>query len=79
MLRTQVQFTDEQVRSLRREAAARGVSIAEVVREAVDSHLRRQTAGARRERAVRAVGGFRSGLRDVSERHDDHLAEALAE
>lgn len=35
----------------------------------------------RRERAVAAVlrGGFRSGKSDISEKHDEYLADAYAE
>jgi hypothetical protein len=72
-----VQLTAEQARALKRAAADRGVSIAEVIRQALDQHLGRQSSELRRQRAIRSVGGFRSGLGDVSVEHDDHLGEAF--
>lgn len=79
MIRTQVQLTEEQARALKETAAARGVSIAEVIRQALDQHFAGQGTTARRQRAIRAIGGFRSGRHDISSRHDDHLADAFAE
>lgn len=79
MIRTQVQLSDQQSRALKETAAARGVSIAEVIRQALDQHLREQAGESRRQRAIRAIGGYRSGRHDVSNRHDDHLADAFAE
>jgi hypothetical protein len=78
MKRAQVQLTEEQLRRLRAGAAERGVSVAELVREAVDRHLSiASSAEARRARAVASIGGFRSGREDVSERHDEYLEDAL--
>ena len=76
MVRTQIQLTEAQADALRREAAGRGVSMAEIIRAAVDAHLAGGGASVR-ERALRAIGGFRSGRADVSENHDDHLADAF--
>ena len=78
MVRTQVQLTDEQIRKLRQLAAERGVSMAELVREAVDM-LMRTGPGVppveRQRRALEAVGRFASGLKDVSAKHDEYLEE----
>jgi predicted DNA-binding protein len=79
MIRTQVQLTDEQARGLKRVAAERGVSIALVIREAVERHLVEVTPADRRQRAAAAIGGFHSGLHDVSEAHDDHLIDTYSE
>ncbi len=79
MVRTQVQLTEGQARAVKRLAAERDVSMAEVVRDAVDSYVDRQGADARRRRAIRAIGGFQSGHTDVSVRHDDHVVDAFAE
>ena len=75
MIRTQVQLTDEQAAALRRLAHERGVSLAALIREAVE----RQIAAADDpwERAARAVGAFSSGKTDVSEEHDRYLADAF--
>lgn len=78
MVRTQVQLTEEQARGLRQLAAERGVSVAELVREAVDLLVRSGTAvlpAERQRRALQAVGRFASGLKDVSARHDEYLEE----
>jgi hypothetical protein len=80
MVRTQIQLTERQARELKRIAAARGVSMAEVIREAVDERIRAGIVPVSREervkRALAVLGKFRSGLRDVSARHDDYLVEA---
>ena len=79
MIRTQIQLTEEQARALKALAAARRVSVAELIRQSVDDLLRK-TAGAdvaeRRRRAIAAAGRFRSGQTDISTHHDDYLAEA---
>lgn len=77
MERTQISLTSGQARELRRLARMRGTSMAALIREAVD-----RTYGAsgheptRWERALASVGGFRSGRLDVSEHHDELLADA---
>jgi hypothetical protein len=65
------------MRALRAIAAERGVSIAALIREAVDRQLVTGGARARRERLIRSIGGFRSGQGDVSRDHDRYLAEDL--
>jgi len=80
MVRTQVQLTAEQARAVKRLAADRGVSMAEVVRESIDAFLGTQaTPGPEelRERARRIVGIVTEGPADVSARHDDYAAEAF--
>ena len=77
MHRTQIQLDDGQWRAVNRVAGQRGVSAAQVIREALDRVLPGED-DQRRERAVASIGGFRSGRADVSVRHDDHLADAFA-
>ena len=77
MIRTQIQITREQLNRLRAAAAKRDISIAALIREAVDHHLSGAESESPRERALRSVGGFRSGQRDVSDDHDRYLAEDL--
>ena len=83
MVRMQVQFTESEVEAVRREAARRRVSISAVVREAVDRCLAQPAGGVsledRRARAVAACGRFRSGLGDVSARHDEYFADSIDE
>ena len=83
MVRMQVQFTESEVEAVRREAARRRVSISAVVREAYDRCLAQPAGGVsledRRARAVAACGRFRSGLGDVSARHDEYFADSIDE
>ncbi|CAN5488057.1 hypothetical protein BH20ACT19_BH20ACT19_01860 [soil metagenome] len=73
MVRTQVQLTEPQAERLRRLAADRGVSMAAVIREAVDAIPLREDADARWERAWQAVGCGASGIGDIASEHDRHL------
>jgi Arc/MetJ-type ribon-helix-helix transcriptional regulator len=79
VVRTQVQLTERQARLIRELASRRGVSISEVVREAVDALATAEalpSADQRRQRALAAAGRFRSENHDVARRHDDYLADA---
>lgn len=80
MVRTQIQLTKEQSAALKRIARARGCSQAELVRQGVDFIIGQDPGLSdreRRERAAALSGRFRSGKRDLSGRHDRHLAEAF--
>lgn len=79
MRRVQLQFTTDQLDAITANASATGRPVAAVVREAVDLWRGSQERAGRIERALAAVGGFRSGLHDVSERHDDYLVMGLEE
>lgn len=76
MVRRQIQLTEEQDQAVRREALARGLSIAAVIRTLVDESLRQETAS-RRLAAAGVIGAHESGLHDVASQHDRHLAESL--
>ena len=77
MIRTQISLTEKQMNRLRRAASARGVSIAAVIREAVDLSVPDEAADrlARQERAFGHAGSFSSGHRDTTERHDEVLTD----
>jgi hypothetical protein len=80
MVRTQIQLTEDQAKKVKKIAAHRGVSMAEVIRDAIDGVIRPEAGTVpedRRKRALDIVGKFRSGKGDVSKRHDAYLAEAL--
>jgi len=83
MIRTQVQLTDEQSRRLEQLAVARGVSKAELVRQAVDLLLQRSALDRSpeelRRRALEVIGAFRSGYHDTAENHDAVLDEIYRE
>ena len=79
MVRTQIQLTDDQARMVKKLAAARGVSMAEFIRQAVEGIIHTNTTLDREERVRRAreiVGKFSSGKSDVSRKHDAYLSEA---
>ena len=80
MVRMQIQFTQEEVVALRREAAQRHVSISAVVRKAVDDGLGASAKPSREElvrRSLAAMGRFHSGTGDVSARHDEYFADSI--
>lgn len=79
MIRAQIQLTEDQMRRVRGLARQRRVSVAEVIRQAVDA-MCDSTVDTRADRYARAaslVGRFadREGATDVSTHHDDYLAE----
>jgi predicted dehydrogenase len=80
MVRTQIQLTEEQAAELKRLAAERGVSVAEVVRGFVDKGMRasRGMSWEERKRRALAVVGKYHGPVDLSERHDDYFVESIA-
>lgn len=79
MVRTQIQLTERQARELKMIAAKEGVSMAEVIRKAVDAKIREGTVEApweeRARRALSVMGKFKSGIQDLSENHDKYLVE----
>lgn len=80
MVRTQIQLPESQVSTLKQLAAINHTSMAELIRRAVDMFTSSPETGsiqARKQRAIKAAGSFRSGCSDISEQHDDYLAEAF--
>jgi post-segregation antitoxin (ccd killing protein) len=79
MIRRQIQIEEDQIEWLREEARARGVSVSQLIREGVALFRAREERFPedKKKRALAAVGRFSSNVSDVSERHDDYLAEAL--
>src|SRR6202035_5834343 len=76
-LRTQIRLTDEQSQALKSLASERRISVAELIRQAIEDLLR-QSSTVRAEmkrRALAAAGRFRSGEKNLSTEHDDYLAE----
>jgi hypothetical protein len=79
VIRTQIQLTEAQSSRLHEEARRSGLSTAELIRRCIDESLEQQGARmthASRLSALEVVGRFSSGRTDISERHDDYLAEA---
>jgi hypothetical protein len=72
--RTQIYLEPEQHRLLKREAAEKGVSLAELLRQLASAHLRRDPSKCD---YARIVGLGKSGQTDGSELHDTYLAQAI--
>jgi hypothetical protein len=73
-------LTEEQVKALKKIALSRHLSIAEIIRQAVDTVIRSNIVvdvEERRKRAIDVVGRFSSGKRDISRKHDTYLVEAF--
>ncbi len=78
MVRTQIQLTDEQANILKKMANSRHSSIAELIRRAVDNLIKSNPELDIEERKIKAIkilGKFKSGKKDISTRHDLHLQE----
>ena len=79
MVRTQIQITAEQAKAIKRIALARHVSVAELIRRAVDIMVKSSPVADPEEklkRAIDVVGKFRSGKSEIAKRHDKYLADA---
>lgn len=75
-----VHITEEQIRKAKALACRRGVSMAEVIRQALDAATRElERTDEVRRRATAIIGCVRSGLGDLSANHDVYLTEDLAE
>ena len=76
MIRMQIQLTEEQAAALRRRANVRRVSMAAVVRDAVDRELAGETSRQIAwERALAVVGKYRSGTTTTSVDHNSAFDE----
>jgi hypothetical protein len=79
MVRTQIQLTEDQAKALKRIAQSRRLSIAELIRKAVETMIKSSTVvdqEERHKRAMEIVGKFSSGKRDISKKHDLYLTDA---
>lgn len=79
MIRTQIQFEQEQLDFIKDLADRENTSMSAIVRRAVDALAeqgRTSSAAQQRARAIEAAGKFASGRSDVAEKHDEYLAEA---
>ncbi len=81
MIRTQIQLTEEQAAALKRLAASKNRSMADLIRESVESYMASGTpgeSGPALEEALELIGRYRSGSSDLTRNHDRYLAEDLA-
>jgi len=78
VVRTQIQLTESQASILQKIAADQGISVAELIRRAVDNYLKYYEGTGRQdliERAKEAVGKYRTDSSDLAKNHDLYLAE----
>ncbi len=75
MLRTQIQLTEQQARAVKELAARRGVSMAELIRQAVERIVNEGEDAEKWRRAYAIAGKYHSGHSDISVEHDKYLAE----
>ena len=73
MIRTQIQFEKNIYEKLKAKSKASGDSISEIVRRSLDSTIDRQESDQIWARAFQSLGKFESGLKDLAEKHDEHL------
>ena len=81
MIRTQIQLTEGQSRTLKRLARQQQRSVAELIRQSVDLYLANRgelPLDQQYDRATAVVGKYRSGDADLVRKHDQYLAEAYA-
>ena len=81
MRRVQLQVTDEQATHLDRRSAARGKTVATVIRELIDDQRASDERQRRVDVALAALKkpAFHSGLTDFSENHDEYFVQAIEE
>jgi len=80
MVRTQIQLTEDQLKALKKLAVSRQLSVAELIRRAVDTMIKTSIAADpedRMKRALKIAGRFSSGKSDVSKNHDAYLSESF--
>jgi hypothetical protein len=78
MKRTQILLDEDTYERLRREAFGKGESMAAFVRNLLKERFASKAKPTPKYRSIKDftfIGAGRSGLKDLSERHDDYLAE----
>ena len=79
MIRTQISLTEEQAERLRAQSTTKGISQAEILRQALDAYFDQDDLIRRVELAREAIGVVSSGYTDLGVNHDEHLAEIYYE
>ncbi len=75
MIRTPVQLTEYQAHELKELSRQQGVSMAELIRQAVERLIDQSKSEEAWRRASALVGRYESDLSDIAVRHDEYLAE----
>ena len=79
MVRTQIELSEQQMKALEALANQRDISVSALVQESIDQLLQSAPTSyteEQRRKALAAAGRFKSGLGDLSKRHDAYLTEA---
>lgn len=82
MVRIQIQLTEEQVRELKRIAAIRDFSLAELIRQSVDQFIQAATEPTYQEKVQKlnqVAGKYSVEIKDLAEKHDEHLNDIYRE
>ena len=74
----QIQLTEGQASALKEIAQQQGVSMAELIRRAVERIVEEGDKEDKWRRASSVIGRYRSGRSDVSGNHDQYLDEAYS-
>jgi hypothetical protein len=75
MIRTQIQLEASTFEEVKAYAHRLGVSFAEVVRMSLREKMSGRQDSSAWEDSLRVAGKYRSGLKDLSEKHDDYLGD----
>lgn len=75
MIRTQIQLEEGVYEELKTTAGALGCSISELIRRSISATLPSHKAKPRLTRSLKAIGRYRSGLKDLSQQHDRYLPD----
>jgi len=75
MIRAQIQFKEATYKKLKERSKDSGKSISELVRGSLDQTLDQQEMEIKWTRALQSAGKFESGLKDLAEKHDQHLGD----
>ena len=78
MIRTQISLTEEQAERLRTQSTIKGISQAEILRQALDAYFDQDDL-IRRVELARNIVPVSSGYTDLGVNHDEHLAEIYYE
>ena len=75
MIRTQIQLEFSTYQEMKRLASRLGCSIAELARKSIEETLAKSRTQGKWERSLAVSGRYRSGLGDLSAKHDEYLGD----
>ena len=75
MIRAQIQFQESVYEKLKKQSLDSGQSVSAIVRRSLDETMHKQSMEQKWARALQSAGKFQSGLKDLAEKHDEHLGD----